>query len=104
MLNKTIDRLPFELHLPGYNFCDPGTKLRKRLNRGDVGINPLDEACREHDTACSLSKEMGALDGKRIVGQKRMKIGTGRSERKESDGIWRGDALVEGMGRMRRNK
>lgn len=28
-----------------------GTKLAKRLARGDVGINPLDEACKEHDIA-----------------------------------------------------
>ena len=60
VLNKAIDRLPFELHLPGYNFCGPGTKLRKRLNRRDVGMNPLDEACREHDTAYSVSKGDGS--------------------------------------------
>lgn len=28
-----------------------GTKLEKRLARGDVGINPLDNACKEHDIA-----------------------------------------------------
>lgn len=28
-----------------------GTKLAKRLARGDVGINPLDNACKEHDIA-----------------------------------------------------
>lgn len=49
ILNTLIDKLPIELHLPGYNFCGPGTKLKKRLERGDTGINPLDEACKEHD-------------------------------------------------------
>lgn len=51
LLNSLINRLPFELHLPGYNYCGPGTHLRKRLKRGDKGINPLDNACMQHDIA-----------------------------------------------------
>jgi len=38
-----------EMHLPGYNYCGPFTKLKKRLARGDKGINKLDEACKKHD-------------------------------------------------------
>lgn len=50
VLNKAIDLLPIELHLPGgYRYCGPGTKLAKRLARGDKGINALDEACKLHD-------------------------------------------------------
>lgn len=48
-LNKLINKIPFELHVPGYQYCGPGTKLEKRLNRGDPGINELDRACKEHD-------------------------------------------------------
>lgn len=55
LVNRLIDLLPVELHLPGYQFCGPGTKLKKRLQRGDTGINPLDEACRVHDIAYSQS-------------------------------------------------
>ncbi|XP_011059982.1 PREDICTED: uncharacterized protein LOC105149336 [Acromyrmex echinatior] len=44
-----INALPFEVHIPGYQFCGPGTRLAKRLARGDRGINRLDAACREHD-------------------------------------------------------
>lgn len=51
LVNTLIDNLPIELHLPGYNFCGPGTKLKKRLARGDKGINLLDEACKQHDIA-----------------------------------------------------
>ena len=36
-----------------HRFCCPGTKLEKRLARGDTGINPLDSACKEHDIAYS---------------------------------------------------
>lgn len=59
VINTLIDKLPFELHLPGYNYCGPGTKLDKRLQRGDKGINLLDEACKEHDIAYSLSSDIG---------------------------------------------
>jgi hypothetical protein len=52
-INRAIDVLPGELHIPGYQFCGPGTKLRNRLARGERGINPLDELCREHDIAYS---------------------------------------------------
>lgn len=58
VINKIINGLPFEAHLPGYNFCGPGTKLSKRLARGDRGINKLDEACRIHDIAYSQHKDL----------------------------------------------
>lgn len=58
LLNTLINKLPFELHLPGYNFCGPGTKLEKRLARGDTGINLLDQACKEHDIAYSKSNDI----------------------------------------------
>ncbi|KAJ8953470.1 hypothetical protein NQ318_023591 [Aromia moschata] len=35
-----------------------GTKLEKRLARGDKGINGLDEACKEHDIAYSKEKDL----------------------------------------------
>lgn len=53
LVNSVINNLPFELHFPGYNFCGPGTKLEKRLQRGDKGVNPLDDACMVHDIAYS---------------------------------------------------
>jgi len=58
LLNRAINALPFELHIPGYQFCGPGTHLEKRLARGDQGINPLDAACREHDIAYSRSNNL----------------------------------------------
>lgn len=51
LVNSIINHLPFELHLPGYNYCGPGTNLRERLNRGDKGVNQLDEYCKQHDIA-----------------------------------------------------
>lgn len=58
LLNKFINNLPIELHLPGYNFCGPGTKLKERLLRGDKGINLLDEYCKIHDIAYSKTENL----------------------------------------------
>jgi hypothetical protein len=58
IVNKLIDKLPIELHLPGYNFCGPGTKLTKRLARGDSGVNLLDLACKVHDIAYSETTDL----------------------------------------------
>lgn len=52
LLNSIINKIPIELHAPGgYQYCGPGTKLKKRLARGDEGINLLDKACKKHDIA-----------------------------------------------------
>lgn len=58
IINTLINKLPIELHLPKYQFCGPGTRLQKRLARGDKGINPLDGACRDHDIAYSKSNDL----------------------------------------------
>lgn len=59
LLNSAINKLPFELHLPGgYNWCGPGTKVDKRLARNDPGINQLDEACKEHDIFYSKEQNL----------------------------------------------
>lgn len=61
IVNSIINKLPFEMHMPGnYRYCGPGTKLEKRLARGDPGINALDEACKQHDI--SYSKHLKGKD------------------------------------------
>lgn len=50
-VNEWINKLPYELHIPGYKFCGPGTRLKEKLANGETGINPLDSACLEHDKA-----------------------------------------------------
>lgn len=57
LFDRIIDKLPFELHLPSYQYCGPGTKLEKRLARGDKGVNKLDEFCKEHDIAYANHKD-----------------------------------------------
>lgn len=58
LVNTLINQVPVELHLPGYQFCGPGTRLEERLKKGERGINPLDSACREHDIAYDRSNSI----------------------------------------------
>lgn len=45
-------------HFPGYHFCGPGTDFEKRISRGQLGVNKLDEACRVHDMVYSNSTDL----------------------------------------------
>ena len=71
-----------ELHWPGYQYMGPGTKLAKRLRRGDPGINQLDKIAKQHDIDYSHAqnfqdkwkadtKMIQAID--RLPGKKTMK-------------------------------
>ena len=61
LLDKAINKLPFEMHLPGHNFTGPGTKLKKRLKpdltpkKWRKPIDRVDEAAYHHDF-CYLKK------------------------------------------------
>lgn len=70
ILNWLINNLPVELHLPGYNYCGPGTKsLEKRA------VNRLDEFCKEHDIAYQQSSD---LSDRRKADIKLMKMARNR--------------------------
>lgn len=58
LIDKVINNLP-EIHIPGYQYCGPGTDLEKRLARGDIGINKLDAACKDHDIAYNKKDSKG---------------------------------------------
>lgn len=57
LVNTLINKLPFEMHIPSYHYCGPGTKLNERLAHNDQGINELDRACRQHDIAYTLAND-----------------------------------------------
>jgi len=38
-----------EKHMPGMNFCGPGTNVTKRLRNGVQPMDALDKACLQHD-------------------------------------------------------
>ena len=62
LLNKVINNLPVEMHLPGHNFTAPGTKLKKRLNpdltlkKWNKPVNRVDKAAYHHDI-CYLKND-----------------------------------------------
>lgn len=56
-IDRIIEMLP-EIHLSGYNYCGPNTKLESRLAHNDPGINELDCACKEHDIAYAESNDL----------------------------------------------
>ncbi|KYN22400.1 hypothetical protein ALC57_05212 [Trachymyrmex cornetzi] len=58
LLNRAINALSFELHIPGYQICGLGTRLTNQLDRGDTGINKLDAAGRENDIEYSRSNDL----------------------------------------------
>ena len=47
-----------ELHWPGYQYMGPGIKLKKRLKRGDPGVNRLDRIAKQHDIDYSRAKNL----------------------------------------------
>ena len=54
-IQKKIEKLGIEFHpfslskRKRYQYLGPGTFLKKRLARGDPGINPLDRITKQHD-------------------------------------------------------
>ena len=57
-IKKWIGKTGLELHWPGYQYMGPGTKLEKRLKRGDPGINRLDRIAKQHDVDYSRAKNL----------------------------------------------
>ena len=57
-LQKWWAKTGIELHWPGYQYMGPGTKLKKRLKRGDPGINRLDKLAKQHDIDYSRAKTL----------------------------------------------
>ena len=47
-----------EFHWPGYQYMGPGTHLKKRLARGDPGINRLDKISKAHDIDYDKAKNL----------------------------------------------
>jgi hypothetical protein len=70
VLDKLINVTPFEMHLPGYQFLGPGTHLQERLERGEGGVNPLDNACLQHDIAYSNKNSGNRTKADRVLAER----------------------------------
>ena len=49
-IQKWLGKTEIEFHWPGYQFMGPGTRLAKRLKRGDPGINWLEKIAKQCDS------------------------------------------------------
>ena len=57
-IQKVLEKTGIEFHVPGYQYLGPGTHLKKRLARGDPGINRLDRIAKQHDIDYSKAKNL----------------------------------------------
>ena len=58
-IQKALSKTGIEFHIAGgYQYAGPGTKLEKRLARGDPGKNRLDRIAKQHDIAYSYAKNL----------------------------------------------
>ena len=57
-IQKLLSKTGIEYHVPGYQYLGPGTKLKKRLARGDPGKNRLDRIAKQHDIDYSRAKNL----------------------------------------------
>ena len=59
-MQKMLNKTGIEFHWPGYHYMGPGTKLEKRLARGDKGVNRLDNIAMHHEIDYSKAKTLKA--------------------------------------------
>ena len=57
-IQKWLGKTGIEFHWPGNQYMGPGTKLKKRLARGDPGINRLDKIAKQHDIDYARAKNL----------------------------------------------
>ena len=57
-IQKLLGKTGIEFHWPGYQYMGPSTYLKKRLKRGDPGINRLDKIAKQHDIDYRRAKNL----------------------------------------------
>ena len=57
-VQKLLNKTGMEFHWPGYQYMGPGTHLKKRLARGDPGLNRLDRIAKAHDIDYDKAKNL----------------------------------------------
>ena len=57
-VQKLLNKRGMEFHWPGYQYMGPGTHLKKRLARGDPGLNRLDRITKAHDIDYDKAKNL----------------------------------------------
>lgn len=111
IVNKTIDILP-TLHIPGYNYCGPGTPLRDHIAKGVKPINKLDESCKLHDEAYERYSDSANrnIADKELVERAWSRVKSSDASLKEKLAAWavtnimKGKTLISGAGKRKCKK
>ena len=53
-----LEKMGIKFYWPGYQYMGPGMHLKKRLRRGDPGINRLDKIAKQHNIDYSHAKNL----------------------------------------------
>ena len=97
-LNTLVNKLPFEMHLPGHNFTGPGTKLYKRMNsewtpkERSIPINRVDNAAYHHDLCYSKhhdTKTRNEVCDKTMLGELSVIVNPTLRERIDKSIVWK---------------
>ena len=57
-IQRLLGKTGIEFLWPGYRYMGPGMHLKKRLKRGEPGINRLDRIAKQHDIDYSHAKNL----------------------------------------------
>lgn len=87
-VDSMIDALPYEVHLPNFQFLGPGTRLTERLARGERGINALDRAALNHDLAYARN------ENRQLADQELINVAFARIAAPDAEGEERAAALI----------
>ncbi|KYN41668.1 hypothetical protein ALC56_03929 [Trachymyrmex septentrionalis] len=63
LLNRAINAFPFELHIPGYQFCDPGNRLMQHAMKAKTKIGMSMKS--KKSTRKKTTKKTDTTDGVR---------------------------------------
>ncbi len=85
---KSISDLPFEAHIPGYQYCGPGTDFNGRSAKGQNGINKLDALCKSHDTVYNDTAVKNDTNKRRRLDSDRVLIDNAKLLRKDKSASW----------------
>lgn len=89
IMNKLINKLPFEMHLPGHNFTGPGTKFNKRLRERER----LDRSIVERIIGTKMNFGMGLKLAEELHKPVSRKFPRRSVQVKSIDDIWAADLV-----------
>jgi len=97
VINRIINKLPFQIHLPGHNYTGPGTNLYLNMEKNIAPINKVDEAAFIHDNEYSINKtdEARRISDEKLIEKAREIFNDKNSTLKEKTEAFAVEQLLE---------